>query len=395
LTILATQRGASPSPLDLIAAAEALGPKLRARAAETEARRSLPRETIDDLFAAGLMRYFVPRRLGGYEMDWGVQIQIGRTLARYCASTSWIACVVGSHSAYVARMSPQAQDDVWKDSIDVVISTGSVMRNVSVKEAKGGYILNGRWSFSSGVDHASWVLMRASITNDHRQSYFLVPRSEFTIEDDWYVSGMSGTGSKTVGVKDTFVPAYRVISMTQMMAPNPPGASVNDSVVSSASFRLFAGSALLGPIWGGAEAVLNEYRALMAQGAAGQDVNDPQCLLRIAEAAAEIATAGRLAEGLIDRQVQAALSAAKVPKSERISNVFERTYSARLCVNGASRLVNSLDTSLISSDAPIQRYYRDLLGMVQQIGVNWDRNMINGAKAMFDLPTDIPDLNAD
>jgi 3-hydroxy-9,10-secoandrosta-1,3,5(10)-triene-9,17-dione monooxygenase len=396
LSILASSReSATATPADLVAAAEAMGPTLAARAAATEAARALSSETMNDLHEAGLLRYFVPRRYGGYEMDWGVQIQIGRTLARHCASTAWIGCVVGSHSAYVARMSPQAQDDVWKSQPDVLISTGSVMRNVSVQPADGGFVLNGRWSFSSGIDHAGWALMRASITNDHRQSYFLTPRADFTIEDDWRVSGMSGTGSKSVHIKDAFVPAHRVISMTQMMAPNPPGAAVNSSVVSTASFRLFAGSALLGPILGGAEAVLNAFRALMQDGQAGQDKEDPQALLRIAEAAAEIGTAGRLADGLIERQLEAAHSGAPVPKAVRIANVLERTYAARLCLNGAARLVNSLDAASITHDLPIQRHYRDLQGMVQQIGVNWDRNMINGAKAMFDLTTDIPDLNAD
>jgi 3-hydroxy-9,10-secoandrosta-1,3,5(10)-triene-9,17-dione monooxygenase len=380
LSILASSReSATATPADLVAAAEAMGPTLAARAAATEAARALSSETMNDLHEAGLLRYFVPRRYGGYEMDWGVQIQIGRTLARHCASTAWIGCVVGSHSAYVARMSPQAQDDVWKSQPDVLISTGSVMRNVSVQPADGGFVLNGRWSFSSGIDHAGWALMRASITNDHRQSYFLTPRADFTIEDDWRVSGMSGTGSKSVHIKDAFVPAHRVISMTQMMAPNPPGAAVNSSVVSTAS----------------AEAVLNAFRALMQDGQAGQDKEDPQALLRIAEAAAEIGTAGRLADGLIERQLEAAHSGAPVPKAVRIANVLERTYAARLCLNGAARLVNSLDAASITHDLPIQRHYRDLQGMVQQIGVNWDRNMINGAKAMFDLTTDIPDLNAD
>ena len=396
MSILASSReSATATPADLVAAAEAMGPTLAARAAATEAARALSSETMNDLHEAGLLRYFVPRRYGGYEMDWGVQIQIGRTLARHCASTAWIGCVVGSHSAYVARMSPQAQDDVWKSQPDVLISTGSVMLNVSVQPADGGFVLNGRWSFSSGIDHAGWALMRASIPNDHRQSYFLTPRADFTIEDDWRVSGMSGTGSKSVHIKDAFVPAHRVISMTQMMAPNPPGAAVNSSVVSTASFRLFAGSALLGPILGGAEAVLNAFRALMQDGQAGQDKEDPQALLRIAEAAAEIGTAGRLADGLIERQLEAAHSGAPVPKAVRIANVLERTYAARLCLNGAARLVNSLDAASITHDLPIQRHYRDLQGMVQQIGVNWDRNMINGAKAMFDLTTDIPDLNAD
>src|SRR5690606_5546693 len=162
------------------------------------------------------------KRFGGYEMDWGAQVQIGRVLAHGCASTSWLVCVVGSHSAYVARMSPEAQEDVWSGGKDALIATGSVARNVSIEPAPGGFVLSGRWSFCSGIDHADWVLLRGTPAGDSRQYYFLFPCSEITIEDDWHVSGMSGTGSKSVLAKDVFIPAYRTLSLTDLMSPNPP-----------------------------------------------------------------------------------------------------------------------------------------------------------------------------
>lgn len=382
-----------PLQTDLVAAAEQLAPALAARAAETEANRALPQSTIAELRQAGLLRYFVPHRYGGYEMDWGVQVGIGRALARSCASTAWIACVVGSHSAYIGRMHPQAQDDVWSDGADLVIATGSVMRNVSVETLSDGYRLSGRWSFSSGVDHASWALLRASPTGDHRQSYFLIPREALTIEDDWFVSGMSGTGSKTVAVKDAFIPNHRVLSLAQLMAPNPPGAQVNSGYLYTASFRPFAGSALLGPILGGAEAVLAEYRALMGESEAAR--KDAQRMLRLAEAAAEVSAADRIVDSVIQRQLHYAKLGAKVPKPERIAMVHDRTFAARLCYNSAARLMASMPPLNVLQDAPIQRHFRDLSAMLQQIGVNWDRNMLNCAKAMFDMQTDIPDLNTD
>src|SRR5690606_32521523 len=139
-----------------------------------------------------------------------------------------------------------AQEDVWGRGPDVLISTGSVMRDVTVATAEGGYRLSGRWSFCSGVDHASWVLLRASPTGDHRQSYFLIPRADFVIDDDWFVSAMSGSGSKSVLIKDVFIPNYRVLSMAEMMAPSPPGAQINSHYLFSGSFRPFSGSNLMG-----------------------------------------------------------------------------------------------------------------------------------------------------
>jgi 3-hydroxy-9,10-secoandrosta-1,3,5(10)-triene-9,17-dione monooxygenase len=292
-------------------------------------------------------------------------------------------------------MEPKAQEDVWGETPDVLVATGSVMRNVTVETLDDGFRLNGRWSFSSGVDHASWALLRAAPYGDNRQAYFLIPASDFVIDDDWYVSGMSGTGSKSVLVKDAFIPSYRVLSLADMMAASPPGARVNSHYLYSASFRPFAGSNLLGPILGGAEAVLQKFYNLMDASAGGLDKNDPQCQLQLAEAAAEIGAAASLTESLIDRQIAFGKSGAHIPKTERIAIVRDRTYAARLCLNGATRLMSNLDQAVVLRDDPIQQHFRDLCGMMQQIGVNWDRNMLNSAKAMFDMNTDIPDLNAD
>ncbi|MEZ6023790.1 MAG: acyl-CoA dehydrogenase family protein [Hyphomonadaceae bacterium] len=380
---------------DLVAAADRLAPILAARAQETERQRMLPKATMDDLFANGLLRYFIPARMGGHESEWGTQIHIGRALARACGSTAWIGCVVGSHALYISRMDPRAQDDVWGDTPDVLVATGSVMRNVTVDKEADGYRLSGRWSFCSGIDHASWALLRASPTGDQRQSYFLIPRSEITIEDDWYVSGMSGTGSKTAVVKDALIPFYRVLSMSEMMSPNPPGARANPHYLCTSSFRPFSGSNLLGPILGGAEAVYNAFRDMAEEGAGGLDKEDPQTLLQLIEAAAEIGAADRVTESLIQRQIAFGKAGQPIPKPERIAIVRDRTYVARLCLNAATRLMHHVDASAVLTDAPIQRYYRDLQGMMQQIGVNWDRNMLSAARAMFDLKTDIPDLNAD
>ena len=380
---------------DLVASAKDLAPVLAARALETEQRRSLLPETMADLFEAGLLRYFIPARFGGHELEWGAHIQIGRTLAHACGSTSWIGCVVGSHALYISRMDPQAQQDVWGESPNVLVSTGSVMRNVTVETLADGYKLSGRWSFCSGVDHCSWALLRASPSNDHRQSYFLIPRSDFTIEDDWHVSSMSGTGSKSVVVKDAIIPTYRVLSMSAMMSPNPPGARVNSHYLVTSSFRPFSGSNLLGPILGAAEAVLFEYQAMLENSAYGLDKHDPQCALQFAEAAAEIGGAARLIDALVERQIAFAQAEAPIPKPERIAIVRDRTFAARLCLNGATRLLAQIDGDSVFIDAPIQRYYRDLTGMMQQIGVNWDRNMLSCARAMLGLKTDIPDLNAD
>jgi 3-hydroxy-9,10-secoandrosta-1,3,5(10)-triene-9,17-dione monooxygenase len=390
------QNAETSAPRDLeslLAEVDRLGPVLANRAAETEAGRTLPAANMAEMFDAGLLRYFVPTRFGGYELEWGSQVAIGRRLAYYCASSAWIACVVGSHSAYVGRMEAAAQADVWADGPDVLIATGSVSRNVSVETLEDGYRLSGRWSFSSGVDHSDWALLRASPTNDHRQSYFLIPKSDFTIVDDWFVSGMSGTGSKGVQVDNAFIPAHRTLGLSALMAPNPPGAAVNSGVVFRYNFRPFAGSALLGPILGTAEAILTAYREMMREGQGGLSVDDIQSQLRLAESEAEIGAAACLLESLVERQQRYARTNANIPQAERIALVRDRTFTARLCFTASERLITSIGAEAVLTEHPIQRHFRDLAGMVQQIGVNWDRNMTDVVKAIFGRPTGIPYLN--
>ena len=383
-----------PTLATLLEAIDRLAPTFSARAAVTESGRSLPPETMRDLFDNGILRFFVPRRFGGLELEWGAQLALGRRLAHSCASTAWITTVVGSHSSYLGRMELAAQQDVWGDTPDVLIATGSVSRNVKVEPVDGGYRLSGRWSFCSGVDHAGWALLRASATNDHRQSYFLFPRSDFTIVDDWFVSGMSGTGSKSVMIEDAFVPTHRTLELTTLMSPNPPGAAVNEAYVFSYNFRPFAGTNLLGPLVGGAEAVLAGYRRLLEEGTPGIAIDDVQTQLRLGEAEAEIGAAVCLMDSLLARQREFGRANRDVPHDERIALVRDRSFAARLCFAAAERLISSLDQSVLVAEHPIQRSFRDLCGMVQQIGVNWDRNITDVVKASFGRKANIPFLNS-
>ena len=45
---------------------------------------------------------------------------------------------------------------------------------------------------------------------------FLIPRTDYRIDDVWHVVGLKGTGSNTVVVKDVFVPRHRFLSYKSM-----------------------------------------------------------------------------------------------------------------------------------------------------------------------------------
>jgi 3-hydroxy-9,10-secoandrosta-1,3,5(10)-triene-9,17-dione monooxygenase len=153
-----------PTPHELARRARDLLPLLRERAVETENRRTMTEATIADLRAAGLHKYYTPARYGGYEMDWGVHVDVGRELAIACGSTAWISTVVFHHTWILGRFPPEAQEEAFGSNPDAIISTGFAGgTGAAAVSVEGGYELSGLWRFSSGIDHADWAIVGARI----------------------------------------------------------------------------------------------------------------------------------------------------------------------------------------------------------------------------------------
>jgi hypothetical protein len=55
----------------------------------------------------------------------------------------------------------------------------------------------------------------------------LVPLAEAEIVDDWQVLGLLGTGSKSLVLRDVFVPEHRSVMVSDLFAGTPPGALVH------------------------------------------------------------------------------------------------------------------------------------------------------------------------
>src|SRR5579864_8742704 len=149
------QVGAEPRAV--IAAVTELLPVFAARAQEAEDRRVLPAESVKSLAETGFFRLLQPAGFGGLEADPLAFYTAVRMIASACGSTGWVASVIGVHAWQFALFPAAAQDDVWARDASTRMSSLYAPTG-RVEFAEGGYRLNGRWSFSSGCHHASWVL---------------------------------------------------------------------------------------------------------------------------------------------------------------------------------------------------------------------------------------------
>lgn len=396
IKLVQAERQARATEEELCQRASAMLPTLRARALETERNRTLPASTVDELFAAGMLRILQPARYGGFDMNWSTQFHVGRILARACSATAWITCVVGSHTAYMARYGKELQDEVWAggQDQDVLIATGSVQKSGKVLRVPGGYRLNGTWGFASGVDHAKWGSVMGRPEGEDTPINFVFPRKDFTVADTWFVAGMRGTGTKDIDVQDAFVPEHRTLKQEVFVGRNPPGSAHSAHYLQKVEFRPYTGSALLGPILGTAEGAFEEYLAItrgrFAAIARNRISDNPLVQIRVSEAASEIEAAATLCEAHLAFLERKGATLEPFTEEEKARTTRDRAFAAKLCLSAIERLTRMMGAQGLHDDNPVQRAFRDLHAMATQIGVAWDVNMPAYGKWLLEQPPQGP-----
>src|SRR5260221_4124825 len=197
-----------PSFDELRERAERLVPVLRERAAKTEALRRIPDETIADLHRSGLFRMLQPARVGGSDLPYGAFVELAGVIGRGCGSTAWVLNNLASHHWMLGYWPKQAQDEIWSPSPDTLIGSAFIFPGGRARKAQGGYRLSGRWPFSSGVDPSARNIIAAGGPDEQSGASeyrgFLLPASDYTAIDTWYVTGLPRTGSKEVLVNAVF-----------------------------------------------------------------------------------------------------------------------------------------------------------------------------------------------
>src|SRR5690606_39060148 len=222
------------SAKELVERARAMVPTLRERGKQADALRRVPDETIADFKEAGLFKAVQLARYGGYELDPAIIYDIHLELGRGCASSAWVFGVLSVHSWQMALFPKETQDEVWGDTPDTLIGS-SYMPVGKTKWVDGGVELSGRWSFSSGCDHCDWTFLGSFVPTDEGappdMRTLLLPRSDYQIVDNWYVSGLKASGSKDIEVNGAIVPEHRMHKFSDGFKQSSPGNEVNTSPV--------------------------------------------------------------------------------------------------------------------------------------------------------------------
>jgi 3-hydroxy-9,10-secoandrosta-1,3,5(10)-triene-9,17-dione monooxygenase len=121
-----------------------------------------------------------------------------------------------------------------------------------VRRVDGGLLVDGTFNFASGVLVADWNNLQIFLPQESGppEHYFaLVPKSDYEIVDDWFVTGLAGTASQSIKMNEVFIPEHRALFTSKIRGGGSPGSAVNPSVlyklpVFSVGLKHFSGTAV-------------------------------------------------------------------------------------------------------------------------------------------------------
>jgi alkylation response protein AidB-like acyl-CoA dehydrogenase len=210
----------------LIQRAESAAKAAASAAPESARLRRAADNAVAALESQRLTRMTLPATRGGDRAPIATQSEVLATLAEGDASISWITSVYNAVGYMVCAFGDQALDEFVTSttprSAGVFSVTGKATR------VDGGHVVSGRWAFSSGQHHAGWILVPGIADDADGPLVWLVPRSEFTVEDDWHVTGLVATGSNAVSLNATFVPDHRSIPFASIVEGTGRESSFSD-----------------------------------------------------------------------------------------------------------------------------------------------------------------------
>jgi 3-hydroxy-9,10-secoandrosta-1,3,5(10)-triene-9,17-dione monooxygenase len=342
-------------------------PGFRERAEEGERLRQVPEQSVKELEEAGFFRMLQPRRFDGLESDPVDFFTAVRDIASADGSTGWISSVLGVHPWQVALFADDAQQAVWGSDTSVRLSSSYAPTGKAVV-TEGGYTLSGKWSFSSGCDHCTWVLLGGLVFNAEGQvvdfKTFMVPREKYTIVDVWNVVGLRGTGSNDIVVDEVFIPEAFTLSMSDTGRCFGPGQEQNTSDLYKLPFHSLFTSTITAPIIGMASGAYAEHvdmqqKRVRAAYLGEKASSDPFAAVRIARAGSEIDAAWALLMTNIREEQAQVAKGEKIPLQLRLKVRRDQVLGTQRAIDAIDALFEASGGRALAEGTYLQRAWRD------------------------------------
>ncbi|WP_419928853.1 hydroxylase [Candidatus Poriferisocius sp.] len=349
-----------------------LGPYLADRSSQADALGRLPDDTGKLLKETGVIRMLQPRDFGGLEADPRDFFNAVMDVGNHCPSAGWVAGVVGVHPWELALNDTRLQEEVWGEDPDTWVASPYAPSGIATP-TDGGFIVNGRWSFSSGTDLCDWIVLGAMVKEASAgpddppigSLHVMLPRADYQIvEDSWNTIGLEGTGSKDIIVDGSFVPDYRALDVRKLLDGRAAKESVRsgDPLFNVPWAGVFPGGVAAGLI-GIAEGVLQrgiEYQAGRISNLGVVQADDHHSRQVLAEAASDIASARLQLVHNIGEAYDAVRAGHTIGINQRVVLRRDQVRAAWRAAAAANTVYDICGGNSIRLDKPVQRFWRGM-----------------------------------
>lgn len=379
-----------PTSDELVARAAAMVPGLRARADEIEQARQVPHDVIQMFKDAGFFRILQPKKYGGWEMNPIVFMRVLGELGRGCCSSAWNMMILGVHNWEFGLMDDRAAQDVWGEDNEAIIAS-SYPPMGELTKVEGGWRLKGRWPTSSGSDHGDWAFIGALEKNEQgipvdRHS-LLVKREDYEIIDDWYTFGLCGTGSKSLIIKDAFIPDHRAHSMIDYQLDDR---GTNYLFPFAMVFYSSVSSVIIGFAQGAVDVFIEQMATRVDNGTGAATRLSPYVKDRLANAVSKVRSCRARMEQMMAHCTAIVERRELVSIDDRIHYMLDMARIGRECEEAVLTIYKCTGARGLFKSNPIQRYLRDVLAGANHVTQDADNNA--GALGGYLLSGDLPPM---
>ena len=332
-------------------------------AAEGRANREIPKKAIEAIRETGYFRSFLPKQYGGLERPPQEFFKASVDIAERDMGTAWASGIIAVHAYQLSLMDPQAAKDVYDTGPDTLISSSYNPAGAKVETVEGGFKLSGQWGWSSGSGHCSWVLLGGLIfdqgpENIHYRT-FLLPRSDYEIEDTWHAMGLQATGSNDIVIKEPmFVPEYR--THHQMDGFNCK--HYQDNEMYSIPWAQMFVRVVCTPAIGAAKHALKLFIENATESSTDPTrlAGDPDVTRRVAEAANLIDETEAIMYRNFDEMMAAVNSGNEIPMTDRVKYRYQASLVIERMMQAVDLVFDIAGGRSVYNDSPIQQIWHDI-----------------------------------
>jgi indole-3-acetate monooxygenase len=260
------------------------------------------------------------------------------------------------------------------------------------------YRVSGRWPFSSGVDHCTWLMGGCIVEEDGSPrtlesgrpdvELVLFPKEDVEVIDTWNVSGLRATGSHDIAVDDLTVPRERAAAM---ITGNPVAEGALYAFPLFGLLALTIAGTALGIGRAAIEDLLELAGAKTPTGSTRALAERPVTQTRIAQAEATLLSGRTFLYDAIATAWEAAEEGGEVSIAHRAALRLAASHATASAASAVDTAYDLGGGTSIYETSPLQKRFRDVHAATQHMLIGPSTWELTG-RLMLGLPTDTAQL---